>query len=320
MAEFGYFLASEEYGPKRLVEVGGLAEAAGFDRVWISDHYHPWTDAQGQSPFVWAVIGGLAASTGLRVTTAVTCPTIRIHPAIIAQAAATCSLLLDGRFQLGVGSGEALNEHILATRWPRAAERLAMLAEAVEVMRKLWTGKLVSHDGEYYRVENARIYSCPDAPPPVIVSAFGPDAVELAARVGDGWCATMPDADLVGRYEAAGGKGPKQAGMKVCWGEDEQAARRLAHELWPTVGLPGQLAQELALPEYFEQATQLVTEDMVAEVLPYGPDPERHVAAIREFIDAGYDEVYVQQIGPDQEGFLDFWKRELAPRLPVRSR
>jgi G6PDH family F420-dependent oxidoreductase len=295
--------------------VGVLAEAAGFDRVWISDHYHPWTDAQGQSPFVWAVIGGLAARTGLRVTTAVTCPTMRIHPAVVAQAAATCSLLLQGRFQLGVGSGEALNERILGARWPRVAERQAMLAEAVEVMRRLWTGELVSHDGRHYRVENARIYSYPDTPPPVIVSGFGPDAVELAARIGDGWCATMPDAELVARYQAAGGKGPKQAGMKVCWGQDEAAARRLARELWPNEALAGQLAQELALPAYFEQATEPVTEDMVAATVPCGPDPERHAAAIREYVEAGYDEVYVQQIGPDQEGFFDFWKRELAPRL-----
>jgi len=315
MTRFGYFLSSEEHGPRRLVQVGGLAEAAGFDRVWISDHYHPWIDAQGQSPFVWAVIGGLAATTRLRVTTAVTCPTMRVHPAVVAQAAATCSLLLDGRFQLGVGSGEALNEHVIGARWPRAVERLAMLEEAVEVMRKLWTGKLVSHDGEHYRVENARIYSCPATPPEVIVSAFGPAALRLAARTGDGWCATMPDAELVKGYQDAGGTGPKQAGMKVCWGADEREARRLAHRLWPTEGLGGQLAQELALPAYFEQATELVTEDMVAETVPCGPDPERHVAAVRAYLEAGFDEVYIQQIGPDQEGFFDFWRRELAPRL-----
>jgi G6PDH family F420-dependent oxidoreductase len=225
--------------------------------------------------------------------------------------------MLDGRFQLGVGSGEALNEHILAERWPRAAERLAMLEEAIEVMRELWTGKLVSHDGEHYRVENARVYSLPEAPPEVIVSAFGPEALELAARAGDGWCATMPDADMVEQYAKLGGKGVKQAGMKVCWGKDEAAAKRLAHELWPTTGLSGQLSQELALPEYFEAATEPVGEDDVTSKIPCGPDPERHLEAIQQFVDAGYDEVYISQTGPDQEGFFDFWRRELAPRLGV---
>jgi G6PDH family F420-dependent oxidoreductase len=165
MAEIGYFLSSEEHGPAELVRQAQQAEAAGFRSVWISDHYHPWNDNQGQSPFVWSVIGGIAATTRLKVTTGVTCPTTRIHPAILAQAAATAALLLDGRFLFGVGSGENLNEHVLGDRWPRVDTRLAMLEEAVEVMRKLWEGGLTSHDGRFYQVENAQVYSLPDRPP-----------------------------------------------------------------------------------------------------------------------------------------------------------
>jgi G6PDH family F420-dependent oxidoreductase len=315
MTEIGYFLSSEEHGPDALVRQAQQAEQAGFRSVWISDHYHSWNDRQGHSPFVWSVIGGIAATTRLRVTTAVTCPTVRIHPAVLAQAAATAALMLPGRFLFGVGSGENLNEHILGARWPRVEVRLQMLEEAVEVMRKLWKGKLTSHDGRFYQVENARIYSLPDEPPPVLMSALGQKSVSLAARVADGLISTQPDRESLERYAAEGGKGPRQGGLKVCWGRDEQAARKTAFELWPNNLLPGQLAQELALPSHFDQATQLVTEDEVAELIPCGPDPERHLASIRQYLDAGFDEVYVSQIGDDQAGFFDFWRRELAPRL-----
>jgi G6PDH family F420-dependent oxidoreductase len=315
MAEIGYFLSSEEHGPDALVRQAQQAEQAGFRSVWISDHYHPWNDRQGHSPFVWSVIGGIAATTRLRVTTAVTCPTVRIHPAILAQAAATAALMLPGRFLFGVGSGENLNEHVLGARWPRVEVRLEMLEEAVEVMRKLWQGTLTSHDGRFYQVENARIYSLPDEPPPVLMSALGEKSVSLAARIADGLVSTQPDRQSLERYAAEGGKGPRQGGLKVCWGRDEQAARKTAFELWPNNLLPGQLSQELALPSHFDQATQLVTEDEVAELIPCGPDPERHLASIRQYLDAGFDEVYVSQIGDDQPGFFDFWRRELAPRL-----
>lgn len=184
--------------------------------MWLSDHYHPWSDRQGQASFVWSVVGGIAATTGLRLTTAVTCPTVRIHPAVIAQAAATASLMMPDRFQLGVGTGENLNEHILGTRWPPANARLEMLEEAVEVMRRLWEGGVVTHEGSHYRVENARIYSRPDQPPPVYVSGLGPKAVDLAARIGDGYISTAPDGEMVDCYRSGVGKGPAQAGMKVC--------------------------------------------------------------------------------------------------------
>jgi G6PDH family F420-dependent oxidoreductase len=315
VSEIGAFLSSEEHGPRALLAQAQWAERAGMHSIFISDHFHPWIDRQGESPFVWSVIGAISASTSHKVTTGVTCPTVRIHPAILAQAAATSQILLDGRFVFGVGSGEALNEHILGHRWPPVEVRLKMLEEAVEVIRKLWEGGLVSHHGEFYTVENARIYSLPDTPPPIAISAFGPEAAEVAARIGDGFVTVQPDQELLSRYRKNGGPGPSIGALKVCWDPDEQRARHLAHQLWRTEGVEGQLAQELALPSHFESAAANVTEDMVADLVSCGPDPERHVEAITKYLDAGFDEVYVNQIGPNQEAFFEFYAKELGPRL-----
>jgi len=316
MPTIGIFLSSEEHGAPFLVDTARRAEEAGFRAAWISDHFHPWTETQGQSPFVWATIGGIAAATReMRVTTAVTCPTVRIHPAIVAQAAATVATMLDGRFALGVGTGEALNEHVLGDAWPAIDVRLEMLEEAVDVIRELWGGGNVTRYGRHYTVDRARIYSLPDEPPPVLVSAFGPKAVEVAARIGDGFVNTGPAKELVEQYRAAGGKGVAQCGTKVCWAADEAAGVRTAHRTWPNEALPGELAQVLPSPAHFEQASELVTEEMVAESVPCGPDPQRHIDHLRECLDAGFDEVYVQQIGRDQQGFLDFYAREVLPAV-----
>lgn len=279
------------------------------------DHYHPWNREQGQSPFVWTVIGALGQVTTLPVT-AVTCPTVRIHPAIIAQAAATCAVLLEGRFTLGVGSGEALNEHIFSDPWPSADVRLAMLEEAVEVIRLLWDGGVKDFEGDHYTVENAEIYTLPDEAPPIAVSGFGPTSAALAGRIGDGFVSTIPDPELLSAFRASGGDGkPTSAGTKVCWGTEEAAARRTAHRLWANEQLPGELAQVLPTTRHIEQASSLVTEEMVGRSVPCGPDVERHVAALRRYVDAGYDRVYVQQIGPDQERFFDVYAREVLPEL-----
>src|SRR3954449_7082898 len=215
--QIGCFLSCEEFGPRELLEQARRAEAAGFHALWISDHYHPWNDEQGHSAFVWSVIGALSQATTLPVTTGVTCPTMRIHPAVIAQAAATSAVMHEGRFGLGVGSGEALNEHIIGEHWPEADVRLEMLEEAVEVMRTLWEGGQRSHRGRHYTVENARVYDLPDEPPPVLVSGFGPKAVKLAAKIGDGYVTMSPDEDAIQQYRSEGGKGPVHAGAKVCY-------------------------------------------------------------------------------------------------------
>lgn len=300
MPEVGLFLSSEEHGPRDLVDQAQIGEEVGFSSVFISDHFHPWVESQGESPFVWSVIGGIATTTRQKITTGVTCPTFRIHPAIIAQAAATSQIMAEGRFVLGVGSGEALNEHILGQRWPAVSTRLEMLEEAIEVIRRLWSGKMVTHHRRFYTVENARLYSVPDSPPPVAVSAFGPDSLRLAARIGDGLVTTQPDGDMVRSFREQGGAGRVIGAVKVCWGDDEAQ---------------GQLNQELSVPKYFQEGSSLVTEDMVAEQVTCGPDPERHAAAISAYLDAGFDEVYINQIGQDQSGFCDFYRKELRPRL-----
>jgi G6PDH family F420-dependent oxidoreductase len=317
----GYFLSSEEFGPRELIRQAQLAEQAGFEGLWISDHYHPWNDEQGHSGFVWSTIGGISQATSkLELTTAVTCPTVRIHPAVVAQAAATSAVLMEGRFTLGLGSGEALNEHILGDRWPRAEQRLEMLEEAVEVIRTLWQGGIQSHRGRHYTVENARVYDLPPQLPEILISGFGPKATELAARIGDGFCTVAPVKDAVESFREHAVRGRRVAGgMKVCLAEDEASARATVHRLWPNEALPGELSQILPTPAHFEQAVELVSEEMVAEEVPCGPDLEPHLEKIGQFEDAGFDELYIQQIGPDQERFFETYANEVLPRLRDRQ-
>jgi coenzyme F420-dependent glucose-6-phosphate dehydrogenase len=320
MPSFGYTLSSEEHGPRDLVANATRAEELGFDFVSISDHFHPWVSAQGHSPFVWSVLGAIASATE-RITAAVgvTCPIIRIHPAVIAHAAATTSLLFDGRFVFGIGTGEALNEHILGHRWPPADVRLEMLEEAVSIMRELWTGDTVNHRGAFYEVENAKLFDPPAEDPPVIVSGFGPKSVRLAAQIGDGYWGHSPEREMVDLYRESGGDGPRFAQVNVCWAEDAADARKTVHKVWPNAGVTGQLSQDLPTWKHFEQAAEMVREEDATSAVPCGPDVEPVVKAARQFLDAGYDHVYFHQIGPDQEGFLRFWSRELQPALAGRA-
>ncbi|WP_375502161.1 TIGR03557 family F420-dependent LLM class oxidoreductase [uncultured Jatrophihabitans sp.] len=319
--KIGYFLSCEEYTPESLLSQARLAEEAGFESLWISDHFHPWNDAQGQSAFVWSMIGALSQVTSLPITTAVTCPTIRIHPVIIAQAAATSAVLTGGKFTLGIGSGEALNEHVTGARWPDTGKRLDMLRESVEVMRELWKGGFVDHHGEHYTVENARIYTLPETPPEIYISGFGPRASTLAGEIGDGFVTIPPDTDNIQAFRAAGGTGkPLHAGVKVCWGNDEEQALRTAHELWANDALPGELAQTLSSPRHFEQASSLVTPEMIRNSIAHGNDVDRHVEAFRPYAEAGIDVVHVQQMGAarpgtDAEGFFAFYRDQVLPRL-----
>jgi len=312
--KLGYALSSEEHPPLELVRDARRAEDAGFEFALVSDHFHPWIDRQGHAPFVWAVIGAIAASTErLELGTGVTCPSMRIHPAIVAQAAATAASLMPGRFFLGVGSGENLNEHILGERWPRSDERLAMLEEAVEVMRDLWTGDLVSHDGAYFTVDRARVYTLPPEPIRIMVAASGPEAATLAGVIGDGLVSTAPEATLVESYVQAGGEGPRYGQLTVCWAKSEREARRTAHEWWPNAGLEGPLSQEMAVPSHFEEAAAMVTEDDVAEAVVCGPDLDAHLERIEAFAEAGFDHVYVHQVGPDQAGFMAAYAKGVLP-------
>jgi G6PDH family F420-dependent oxidoreductase len=316
---FGYFLSCEEYTPAQLVEQARLAEQAGFEALWISDHFHPWNDAQGQSPFVWSVIGAIAEATDLPVTTAVTCPTVRIHPAIIAQAAATSAVMLEGRFTLGIGTGEALNEHILGDPWPTAPKRMEMLEEAVEVIRALWTGEVVRHDGRHYTVDSARLYTLPETPPPIYVSGFGPRATELAARIGDGYITTSPDPELLGQFREQSGGKPAQIGQKACWAPTVDEGVEIAHRLWSNSGLPGELAQVLPSPQHFEQASELVTPDMTRESVTCGSDVDAHVEALLPAVEAGFDELYVANMGPHYADMIAAYGEHVLPTLRGRA-
>jgi G6PDH family F420-dependent oxidoreductase len=311
----GYFLSCEEYTPAELIEQARLAEAAGFSGLWISDHFHPWTDAQGESPFVWSMIGALSQACQLPITTAVTCPTVRIHPAVIAQAAATSAVLTNGRFTLGVGTGEALNEHIFGDAWPNTDVRLEMLEEAVEVMRKLWTGEFVNHRGTHYTVEHARIYTLPEEPPKVYVSAFGPKAMDVAIRIGDGFVSTSPAKEMVEQFKkSAGADKIAQAGFKGCYAETEEEAVKIAKQLWPNSAAPGELSQVLYSPRHFESLEALATDDMIRQSFACGPDPAKQLEMLGKYADAGFDEVYVANVGPHYREFIDLYRREVLPK------
>ena len=317
--ELGYACSSEEHGPNDLVDYAARAEAVGFEFAFVSDHFHPWIPKQGESPFVWGTLGGIARETDdLRVGTGVTCPIVRLHPAVVAHAAATAGAMFEGRFFLGVGTGENLNEHVTGERWPPYAVRLEMLAEAVDVIRSLWTGEEVNHHGEHFTVEEARLFTLPEEPPDLAVAAAGTDSAAAAGDLGDALVSVAPDGDVVEAFEDAhsgsdGSAVPKYGQATVCFAESEREARQTVHEWWPNTGLPGKLGQQLPTPEQFESATQLVTEEKATEHVPCGPDADRHVEAIQQFLDAGFGHVYVHQVGPDQEGFFDFYESEVLP-------
>jgi G6PDH family F420-dependent oxidoreductase len=315
VVSLGYTLSSEEFRPNELVANARRAEETGFEFASISDHFHPWMDSQGHSSFVWSTLGGIAQVTErMAIMTGVTCPMIRTHPAVIAQAAATVADMLPGRFFLGVGTGEYLNEHITGAQWPPISKRQDMLIEAIAIIRELWGGTYTTHYGEHYTVENARIYTLPEQLPPIYIAAGGPESAAIAGEYGDGLINTSPDAEVVDAYVAAGGKKEATYGqITVCWANDKDDAVQTAREIWGYTGLPGQITQELALPKYFQEAAELVTPEIVEQSIVCGPDPASYHAKIEEFIDAGFTHVYLHQVGPDQEGFLDFAKRELLP-------
>jgi G6PDH family F420-dependent oxidoreductase len=313
---YGYKLSAEGFDPKELIRQAKLAEASGFDFVEMSDHFHPWLDSQGHSPFAWTVLGAIAAETDrIGLATGVTCPTVRYHPAIIAQAAATLAIVSDDRFILGLGAGERLNEHVVGRGFPAVAERQAMLREALEIIRLLWQGGYQSYQGEYLDLEDARVFDLPDRLPVIAVAAGGPDAAELAAELGDGLFGTEADPELLAAYRDAGGSGPRYGEVGLAWAEDEQQAVRAAFETsrWSLTGW--KVMSELPNPVNFEASSKYVREEDVAAQMPCGPEVAKHVAAVRSYEDAGYDHVVLMNNGPDPDGFMDFFTRELKPAL-----
>lgn len=304
--ELGYHLSSEEHPAGELADLAVLAEDAGFAFATISDHFHPWLDQQGQSPFVWPVLGAVARETRrLELVTAVTCPTMRIHPAIVAQAAATTATMMPDRFALGLGSGENLNEHIVATRWPAPRERLDMLEEATEVIRRLFTGELVAHRGRHFHVEDARLYSLPDAPPPIHLAAGGPVAAALAGRVADGLIVDSPDRELVDRFHDAadGGAMPVYGKLMVCWDRDRDTAERTALQSWP-VGAVGTAGADLRLPADFASVAANLDDRAALAPILVTTDLDAVRAAVGDYSDAGVTHLSLHQVGPNQQPFL----------------
>lgn len=262
------------------------------------------------------MIGGIAATTEkIAIATGVTCPLIRTHPAIVAHAAATCGAMLPGRFTLGLGTGENLNEHVHGDRRPAPDERVELLEEAIEVIRLLWEGGEQTHRGKHYTVDHAQLFTLPDEPVPIAVAAAKPLAAGLAGRAGDALVNTKPDEEIIGAYTKVGGKSPRYGQVRFCWAEDEEQAKQTVFELWRHAGLGGTINQELPRPSDFDAAAESVTIEMATEDVPCGPDPEPVLEAIREWQQAGFDHIALHQVGSDQEGFFRFWAEELRPKL-----
>ena len=311
----GYWLSSEEHHPRRLVENAVAAEEAGFGSAMISDHLNPWPARQGQSGFVWGVLGAIAEATqSLVVGTGVSSTVHRLHPVVLAHAAATASVLMPGRFFLGLGTGERLNEQATGQRCPRPGERRKMLAAAVPVLQRLLAGETVTQESKWFTVERAKLHTRPDSPPPIYVAASGKRTAEVAGKLADGLIGVEPEPTVVTAFEAAGGEGkPRLAKLTMCWAPDEDDARRTALEWFPNSALPGAALSDLARPEDIEAVAALVGEADVSRAVSCGPDPEVHRRAIARFVAAGYTEVYLHQVGPDQDGFLEFCQKELMP-------
>lgn len=316
MIRFGYKLMTEEHGPKALVENACRAEAAGFDFVSISDHFHPWLEAQGHAPFAWSVLGAIAQATStIRIATGLTCPILRYHPAIVAQAAATVALLSEGRFTLAVGAGERLNEHVTGARWPSIPERHAMLGEAIDIFRLLWSGGVHTHVGTHYVLDHAQLYDLPDVAIPLVVGVSGPKSVQLAVEKADGIMATEAEPDLVEGFRKGKGAGPAYAEAVLAYAATEEEGLRVAHERFRFSTLGWAVNSELPTVAGFEAATAFVRPEDMKQSIAFGPDVERHLAAVRKYADAGFDHIVLTAPGPDQAGFIRFFEQELKPRL-----
>lgn len=310
----GYKLSSEERSPLDIVEDARIAEACGFDFAALSDHFHPWLDAQGESPFAWSVLGAIAAATdSIVVGTAVTCPFIRLHPAIVAQASATVAALMPGRTFLGLGTGERLNEHVVGGDWPPSDDRRAALRASIDAIRQLWTGREVTFAAAGVEVEAARLYSLPQEPPPIYVAASGPKSATLAAEEGEGLITTSPDGELVSRYREAGGRGPVIGELTLCLAPSEHAAFATVRERWPLPGMKGDASTELSTPAEFAHAA--VDQDLLRERVTLGPDLWRIVDAVASCDEAGFTHVILHQVGDDQSGFFLACEDRLLPLL-----
>ncbi len=313
MTNFGYTLMTEQAGPKQLVRDAVHAEQVGFDFEVSSDHYFPWLSAQGHAPYAWTVLGAVAHATErVGLMTYVTCPTFRYHPAVVAQKAATLQLLADGRFTLGLGSGENLNEHVVGEGWPTVQNRQEMLAEAVEVIRKLHTGELVDHHGEFFDVDSARIWDLPDQGVPIGIAVSGEASIEQFAPLADHLIGVEPDSSLVETWNSVdaaprvGDRAKAIGQIPICWDPDEKAAVERAHDQFRWFAGGWSVNADLPTTAGFAAATQFVRPEDVAESIPCGPDLDKVVEAVSAYWKAGFTDIALVQIGGEhQERFLD---------------
>jgi G6PDH family F420-dependent oxidoreductase len=319
MTHYGYTLMTEQSGPRELVGHAAAAEQAGFDFEVMSDHYFPWLDEMGHAPYAWSVLGAVTQATErVELMTYVTCPTMRYHPTVVAQKAATVDLLSDGRFTLGIGAGENLNEHVVGEGWPSANVRHEMLEEALTIINALFAGGYVNFGGQHFRVDSAKLWDLPQKPVPIGVAVSGEQSVTRFAPLADHLIAVEPKADLVSLWDEqkATSNTRKIGQLPVCWGEDEKACVQRAHELFRWFGGGWKVNAELPGTAGFAGASQFVTEDDVADAIPCGPDLGGIVKAVREFEDAGFTDVALVQIGDEsQRDFLAIAERELLPAL-----
>ena len=312
----GYKLFAEGFSPQDMVAQAVRAERAGFDFVEISDHFHPWLESHGHSGFAWSILGAIATRTErIELATGVTCPTIRYHPAIIAQAAATTALLSGGRFTLGVGSGERLSEHVTGAGWPVVGVRHEMLREALEIIRLLWSGGYRSYRGRHLSIDDAQVFDLPDTLPGIAVAAGGPRAARIAAELGDALFVTEPRTDLVEAYAGAGGIGARWAEVPLAWAPTEDEAVASAHERFRFGPTGWKVQSELPDVRNFEAATAFVRPEDIRDAFGAGPDVARHLEVAQRFVDAGYDRLALINAGPDVEGFFRFYETELADRV-----
>jgi coenzyme F420-dependent glucose-6-phosphate dehydrogenase len=324
VVEIGYKLFTETHGSLDLVRNAKMAEDGGFSYLNISDHYHPWVTKHGHAPFAWTVLGAISQNTSrIQVSTGITCPTMRYHPAIVAQAAATAAVMFDGRFELGVGTGEALSEHITGVCFPSSEQiRLAMLREAVDVIRTLWSGGMHDYYGAFYLLDNAQVFELPETPPKILMAAQGEMAAQTAGEIADGLVHfKQKPKEVIEAFRSSGGEGkPCMVEMAVCYSKDKTEAKQIAYEWFPIAANEGEINWIVPTPTHFDQLQTMVTPDEVAEKVLIGSDPAMFVEKIREMGDLGYDRVTLNQVGPHQKEFIEFMQESVLPEFGPPSR
>jgi len=328
MTKIGYAAMLEQFHPNDLLDWAEQAEAAGFDAGFqVSEHFHPWTPQQGQSAFAWSFMGALGQRTKLPFGTAVTCPGFRYHPAVIAHAAATLGAMYPGRFWLGLGAGEALNEHVIGGEWPEVGVRSSMMFEAIEVINKLFSGKVVKHDGEYFTLESAKLYTRPEQPVPIYVATAGPVNAKRTGKFADGIITVGAADEKIGMLWDKFREGAKEAGkdaeamktqlqIHVSWAETQKKAEQNALTEWPNGGMPFP-KQDIKNPEDFENMAKMVRIENFANRMLISPDLEAHTAQIQKFVDMGFDEIYLHNVGRDQAAFIDTFGKKVLPNLKL---